>query len=284
MYNLGLAWQTKGNTSEAIACFRKTIEINPKYMGAHDDLVAVLKQESRLDQAIADYQKTLELDPQNAAARCGLAVALGASGQLDNAIDAYRRAIDYDPKVSWLHSHLGDVLRDRGEITEAIVSYREAVRIFTDSFVARVGLANILFKEARYLEALPHYKQAIAARPTEANLYEAACCAALAAAGKDSSSGALDPLEAAAWRKMALCWLRADLKRRARQLDGGQPDSRIAAHQPLAAWQDDANLASLREAAAVAQLPADEQAACQKLWADVAALVQKSAPPTAPAP
>ena len=39
--------------------------------------------------------------------------------------------------------------------------------------------------------------------------------------------------------------------------------------------QKDLDLAGIRDPAAVAKLPADEQEACKKLWADVAGLLKK---------
>jgi hypothetical protein len=41
-------------------------------------------------------------------------------------------------------------------------------------------------------------------------------------------------------------------------------------------WQQDRDLASLREAAALAKLPAEDRVACETLWAEVAALVKKA--------
>jgi hypothetical protein len=46
--------------------------------------------------------------------------------------------------------------------------------------------------------------------------------------------------------------------------------------QTLRHWQEDTDLAGIREAAALAKLPAAEQAACHALWADVAALLGKA--------
>jgi hypothetical protein len=40
-------------------------------------------------------------------------------------------------------------------------------------------------------------------------------------------------------------------------------------------WQQDTDLAGLRDGAAVARLPADERQACQQLWADVAELLKQ---------
>ena len=45
--------------------------------------------------------------------------------------------------------------------------------------------------------------------------------------------------------------------------------------QALKHWQGDPDLAGVRDEDAVAKLPADEREACQKLWADVAALLRK---------
>ena len=51
--------------------------------------------------------------------------------------------------------------------------------------------------------------------------------------------------------------------------------------QTLRHWQQDTDLAGIRDAAALAKLPADEQKAFTQLWADVAALLKKAnAPPS----
>lgn len=41
-------------------------------------------------------------------------------------------------------------------------------------------------------------------------------------------------------------------------------------------WQQDTDLAGLRDAEAQAKLPAEEQKAVNRLWADVAALLKKA--------
>jgi hypothetical protein len=43
----------------------------------------------------------------------------------------------------------------------------------------------------------------------------------------------------------------------------------------LESWQDDTDLAGIRNKDAVAKLPPDEQEACKKLWADVEALLNQ---------
>ncbi len=58
-------------------------------------------------------------------------------------------------------------------------------------------------------------------------------------------------------------------------LESGKSEERRLVLHRLRSWQADANLAGLRDPAAVAQLPGDEQEACKRLWADVQALLTK---------
>ena len=41
-------------------------------------------------------------------------------------------------------------------------------------------------------------------------------------------------------------------------------------------WQQDGDLARIRDKEVLAKLPAEERAACEKLWADVATLLKNA--------
>ena len=71
-------------------------------------------------------------------------------------------------------------------------------------------------------------------------------------------------------------WLRADLALRGKQLEAGNPADRSQAQNTLRHWQHDSDLASVRDKAALAELPAEERAACDRLWTDVATLLKKA--------
>jgi hypothetical protein len=135
--------------------------------------------------------------------------------------------------------------------------YVDAARFFTDAFDAQPKLADDLRMGHRY---------------------NAARSAALAAAGKGEDAGKLDDKERARLRKQALDWLHADLELWTKQVENGKPPTRAAIRQTLQHWQKDTDLAGLRDAAALTKLPAKEREACQKLWAEVAALLHKAQP------
>jgi eukaryotic-like serine/threonine-protein kinase len=109
-----------------------------------------------------------------------------------------------------------------------------------------------------------------------AHRYKAAHCAALAAAGQGEDAANLPDKTRARLRRQALDWLRADLDLWAKQLENGKPEDRQQVQQTLRHWQTDPDLAGLREPDAIARLPADEQQACQQLWSDVVALLQRA--------
>jgi hypothetical protein len=101
---------------------------------------------------------------------------------------------------------------------------------------ARATFASI---SKRYAASARLYADAFAAEPKLAadlnaeHLYNAACSAALAAAGQGEDAAKLDDKEKARLRKQALAWLRADLALRTKQLQSGLPADRTAAQQAL---------------------------------------------------
>jgi hypothetical protein len=98
--------------------------------------------------------------------------------------------------------------------------------------------------------------------------YDAARAAVRAAAGHGAETAPLGEPERSAKRRQAWAWLRADLELSTTMLNGG-----MALLWSLAAWQRDPALASVRDPAALAQLPDAEREPWQRLWADVAAVV-----------
>jgi hypothetical protein len=85
----------------------------------------------------------------------------------------------------------------------------------------------------------------------------------------------MTPTDRLRWRRQALTWLRADLlvwdERQA-----ADPSAGPLVAQTMRHWRSDPDLAGLRDAAQLARLPAEERAACQRLWIDVAALVRQA--------
>jgi hypothetical protein len=125
-----------------------------------------------------------------------------------------------------------------------------AARLAADAFAADAVLAADLQKEHRY---------------------NAACSAALAAAGQADDARLLPDRVTLALRRQALAWLQADLALYA-QLLQRDPNAKAAVKQQMTHWQQDTDLASARGQEALDRLPGDGRAAWRRLWNDVDAL------------
>ncbi len=136
--------------------------------------------------------------------------------------------------------------------------------------------------QKRYGDAVRLYEKAFAADPKlrddrqAHHRYNAACAAGLAAAGQGQEDPPLDDAAKAKLRRQALEWLKAELTVWAKLLAAGSPQARPLIVQILTHWQQDTDLAGIRDAAALAKLSAAEQKAFTQLWADAAALLKKA--------
>src|SRR5262249_34781901 len=135
---------------------------------------------------------------------------------------------------------------------------------------------DVCFRKKRYADAVEFYRRAIEQDPKWAatfSPYRAPCAPPPAAAGRGRASRRADAPRRAELRKQALAWLRQDLEGLARAAGDAKERPEVAARLRL--WVRHPDLAGLRDGAALAGLPADEQEARKRLWADVYALLSK---------
>jgi tetratricopeptide (TPR) repeat protein len=282
--NLGVALRDRGRIDEAIAAYQKAIAIEPKYAEAHNNLGLALQRKGLVDEAIAAHQKAIAIDPKLAKAHGALGQALLRRGRFAAARDATRRALDLLHERAPLRGFVTQQL----QACERLLALDEklAAILKGDAQPAdtseRLRLAELCRQhKQRYVAAARFYADAFAADPKLAgdlqrqHRYNAACSAALAAGGQGEGAAKLGGSGRRAQLRQGLTWLRADLALWARLFaEGAVGRSRL--RRVLTHWQKDADLAGLRDPEALGKLSAEERAACQRLWTDVAALLRKA--------
>ena len=140
----------------AIACFRKALELDPKYANAHANLGNALKAKGQVDEAVACYQKAIALDPKYASAHVRLAAILcDIKRDYDGAIACCRQAIALDPKDAQAHTNLGAALHGKGQVDEAIACYRQAIELDPKNAVAHHNLGRCCVARARWTRPSP---------------------------------------------------------------------------------------------------------------------------------
>ncbi len=241
--------------------------------------------QGKLAEAEVAYRRAIALQPDYAEPHCNLAEALRRQGKFADALELLRRGHELGsknpswryPSAHWVRDCERLLALDRklpavlkGEVTPADAAEQAALADFCGQY------------KRLYASAARFYAGAFAADPKLADnvrqwhRYNAARCAALAAAGKGVDATRLDDKEQARLRQRALGWLRADLGFWSGLAGKDDPRARQAVRQTLGHWQQDADLAGVRDKEALAKLPEAERKEWQKLWADVAALLEKS--------
>jgi Flp pilus assembly protein TadD len=282
--NLGIALSYKGRLDEAIQAFHQATALDPKWAPAHTNLGSALATQGRLDDAIQAFHQAIALDPKHAQPHGALGLALVKQGRFAEAQAATRRCLDLLPENHPLRRAFTRQLRQCErllELSAKLPALLQGEAKPTDA-AERIAFAEICQYQQRYAAAARFYAEAFADQPRLTDdlrawhRYSAACAAARALTGQGKDADQLDEKKRARLRRQALGWLQADLAAWTKVVEKAPPQSRPEVQRTLRHWQGDHNLAGLRDAAAVANLPADERQACRKLWADVDALLHRA--------
>jgi tetratricopeptide (TPR) repeat protein len=249
---LGTILEVEGKREEAIAEFRQAIALNPQDALAprpRATLAEALLQQGRFAEARASADTCLELAPPRHPLRA-------VAGRLRRSCD---RMLALEPKLPEV---LAGKIQPAGAerlpyayLCSLKKLHAGAARLFADGFATEARLAADLKAQHRYT---------------------AACCAARAGCGQGEDAAKLDDPERARWRKQALEWLAADLAAYGKLLEDGAPANRALVQQRLRHWRQDRDLHTIRDSAAVENLPAAERQARRKLWAEVERLLRQA--------
>jgi tetratricopeptide (TPR) repeat protein len=277
--NLGIALAEQNNYQGAERAFRQLLALTPKNAQAHYGLGDALLGQGRAAEAVACYQTAITLAPDYAEGHCNLGQAFQRLGRFADSLAAYRRGHALGMNTpGWRHDTAAWVREaERMASAEALLPAFQAGAYRPRDSGEQLRLAAVCVPKGLRLTAAKLYAEAFADHPGLAdssggiNRGNAARNAALAAAGRGADAGPLDAASRARWRRQALTWLRADLALQRRRLKSFWPAQARQARHALRAHQSDPDLASLREPAALARLPAEERQACRSLWADVTA-------------
>jgi tetratricopeptide (TPR) repeat protein len=110
------------------------------------------------DEAIANYRRALELDPYLVPALINLANLHYARDEIVEAQALYERALALEPDVFEAHFNLGNIFHDLGRYEQAQASYRRALNLNPAFADAHFYLAVTLEKSGQSAEARPHWR------------------------------------------------------------------------------------------------------------------------------
>jgi tetratricopeptide (TPR) repeat protein len=166
--NLGTALQEDGRMDEAIARYRRALEIQPDYVPAFNNLGVALRASGRTDDAIRAYRAGLALRGDYPDLHYNLANALLAIDRPDEAAEHFRQATKGAPDSAGAHNNLGMALAEQGRLADAATEFAAAVALDPQSAKAHRNLGNVLSGLGRSAEAFTHLSRAVELDPRDA--------------------------------------------------------------------------------------------------------------------
>ncbi len=166
---MGLIAAQQGNRERAVFHLQSAADRAPRAPGVQNNLGVAYRDCGRFDEAIACFRRAIELQPDYAVAHLNLGEAHRAQGDAKAAIACYRQALAMDPRLAAVHVAWGILLRARGELPDAVKHFRQALE-FQDDHGIRMQLADALDALGRHQQAVDLYRDVAARLPRDAGV------------------------------------------------------------------------------------------------------------------
>ena len=200
-YDLGYAEQALNERDQAIAAYRKSLEINPKVFETNLNLGMVLASAGQKDQAVKYLNAATELQPASHPERSKEHAWL-ALGQIllpadsAGAEQAFLSASKLAPSDAQPHLLLGELYENLGKLEQSKAQYQQSLSATNIQQRAQAlrGLVNIAVASKQYSEAEANVRQYLTTTPNDS---QAHLLLGRLLAAQDKNDEALHELDAA---------------------------------------------------------------------------------------
>ena len=144
-------WDWAGAEKE----FRRAIELNPRYAGAHQWYGGYLEMMGRPDESLAERNKALELDPLSLTINFELGLAFYYARDYDQAIQQFQKTLELDANFPLVHAHLPAAYEQKGMYAEAIAGFQKGITLRggTEWSFSMSGLGHVYGVSGKKAEA-----------------------------------------------------------------------------------------------------------------------------------
>ncbi|CAN5402624.1 tetratricopeptide repeat protein [soil metagenome] len=189
--NLGESLRYLGRLDEAIASYRRSLQMNPNHADAMANMGLAYFQQSKLPESIEAFERALRMGPPRADWHDHLGCSHFQAGDPYRAAGEHRKAIAMAPNYAPAHANLALALsKISGSIDEAIAEARKAVELAPNSAEAHAALGHVLEKSDSLENATAEFQRAVALDPSNVEHY-GQCAFALERIGKTDEAIAL---------------------------------------------------------------------------------------------
>ncbi|MBE7462490.1 MAG: tetratricopeptide repeat protein [Planctomycetes bacterium] len=167
-FHLGATLEREGRRMEAMACYRRALEIDPDHMSSHACLGTLLLEDGHVEEAWFHLSKTLAMPVtwRSPTMRLRSSAALLALGRAEEAEEQARIGTELDPKVAELWNNRGLACLMLSRLDEAAEHLERALLVAPNLAEAHGQLGRVRARQGRLEEALNHFDEAMRLRPS----------------------------------------------------------------------------------------------------------------------
>lgn len=169
--NLGSFLSARGNVSEAIADFRKALELWPEQSKDHNNLGKALVQKGRIAEAMDEFQTALRISPNDPDAESNIGATLLQRGDPEEAVSRLRTVVEKFPRHAEAHINLGNALLQTGQSDAAVAEYKKTLQLPFDHAETHYSIASAFRRKGDVEAAIVHYRKALELRPDFSNAH-----------------------------------------------------------------------------------------------------------------
>jgi tetratricopeptide (TPR) repeat protein len=171
--NLGLLAAREGKTAEAIAYFKKALELNPTLFVALENLGNAYRQQKRWNEARDTLEKALSLNADDAEANYSLGMVFAQTNDTEHAYEYLRKALELRPAYPEALNNLGILYLRTQRRDEAVASFEECIRTSPDFDQSYLNLAQVYALENQPAKAREILLELLKRHPDNAHAQQA---------------------------------------------------------------------------------------------------------------
>lgn len=159
-YELGVLHKENNNPEEALASFKKALELNPRHSMALYELGIIHEKQKDYDAAIKNYTESLRIR-ENSEAFQNLGVCYLRKGMLKEAYRNLVKAVMLNPNKYSIYNNLGAVLEKKGNYDSAVQMLEIGTKLNTNNTIGFYNLGIALDRKGDFENAMKNYEKAV---------------------------------------------------------------------------------------------------------------------------
>lgn len=170
-YYRGLVFEAQGKHVEAEKCYKKSRQLGPLFIKAHEKLVDLYEKKGLTADAALLLIEMVKISPRNAGRQARLGKALLAENRIIDAKKAFNNAVKLDPYNDDRILDIGETYLKHRLPQEADELFQLYLKERSSDAEAYNKLGMMLRKHKYYDNAIQYYKKALTADPEEVYLH-----------------------------------------------------------------------------------------------------------------